>query len=89
MMEELLTIWERARTTIVYVTHNIQEAVFMADRILVLSRRPGRVLASVPVVLPRPRTDTMLGDPAFVATADRIWTLIRSQAEAALVEGKA
>jgi len=89
MMEELVTIWERARTTIVYVTHNIQEAVFMADRVLVLSRRPGRVLASVPVALPRPRTEAMLGDPAFVATADRIWGLIRSQAEAALVERQA
>jgi ABC-type nitrate/sulfonate/bicarbonate transport system ATPase subunit len=89
MMEELLAIWERARTTIVYVTHNIQEAIFMADRVLVLSRRPGRVLASVPVALPRPRTEAMLGDPAFVATADRIWGLIRSQAEAALVEGQA
>jgi NitT/TauT family transport system ATP-binding protein len=54
--------------------------------VLVLSRRPGRVLASVPVALPRPRTEAMLGDPSFVATADRIWGLIRSQAQAALVE---
>ena len=89
MMEELLAIWERARTTIVYVTHNIQEAVFMADRVLVLSRRPGRVLASVPVELPRPREEGMLGAPAFVRAADRIWSLIRSQARAALVEGDA
>jgi NitT/TauT family transport system ATP-binding protein len=59
----------------------------MADRVLVLSRRPGRVLASVPVPLPRPRTEALLGAPAFVETADRIWRLIRSQAEAALVEG--
>jgi NitT/TauT family transport system ATP-binding protein len=89
MMEELLGIWERARTTILYVTHNIQEAVFMADRVVVLSRRPGRVLATVPVALPRPRTEAMLGEPAFVRTSDRIWSLIRSQAEAALVEGHA
>ena len=89
MMEELLAIWERTRKTILYVTHNIQEAVFMADRVLVLSRRPGRVLASVPVALPRPRTEAMFGDPAFLATADRIWGLIRSQAQAALVEGAA
>jgi NitT/TauT family transport system ATP-binding protein len=89
MMEELLSVWERARTTILYVTHNIQEAVFMADRVLVLSRRPGRVLASVPVALPRPRTEAMLGAAPFTETADRIWRLIRSQAEAALVEGGA
>ena len=49
MQEELLAIWERTRKTIVYVTHNIHEAVFMADRVVVLSRRPGRVLT------PRPR----------------------------------
>ena len=80
MMEELLGIWERTRKTILYVTHNIQEAVFMADRVLVLSRRPGRVLASVPVPLARPRREAMAGERAFVETADRIWGLIRSQA---------
>jgi ABC-type nitrate/sulfonate/bicarbonate transport system ATPase subunit len=46
MQEELLAIWERTRKTIVYVTHNIHEAVWMADRVVVLSRRPGRVCAS-------------------------------------------
>ena len=87
MMEELLTLWERTRKTILYVTHNIQEAVFMADRVLVLSRRPGRVLDTVMIDLPRPRTEAMLGEPAFVRAADRIWRLIRTQAEAALLEG--
>ena len=89
MMEELLALWERTRKTILYVTHNIQEAVFMADRVLVLSRRPGRVLDTVVIDLPRPRTEAMLGDPTFVRAADRIWKLIRSQAEAALLEGGA
>jgi NitT/TauT family transport system ATP-binding protein len=84
MQEELLTIWERTRQTIVYVTHNIQEAVYMADRVVVLSRRPGRVLAEVKVELPRPRDERMLGEPAFVASVERIWSLIREQAAAAL-----
>jgi NitT/TauT family transport system ATP-binding protein len=84
MQEELLTIWERTRQTIVYVTHNIHEAVYMADRVVVLSRRPGRVLAEVKVELPRPRAERMLGDPAFVASVERIWCLIREQAAAAL-----
>jgi NitT/TauT family transport system ATP-binding protein len=89
MMEELLGIWERTRKSILYVTHNIQEAVYMADRVVVLSRRPGRVLAVVPIELKRPRTEAMHGEPTFVQAADRIWGLIKSQARAALVEGDA
>jgi NitT/TauT family transport system ATP-binding protein len=86
MQEELLAIWQRTRQTIVYVTHNIHEAVFMADRVVVLSRRPGRVLAEVKVELPRPRTEGLLGEPAFVSAVERIWGLIRDQAAQALRE---
>jgi NitT/TauT family transport system ATP-binding protein len=89
MQEELLAIWERTRQTIVYVTHNIQEAVYMADRVVVLSRRPGRVLDEIPVALPRPRTAATQGAPAFVAAADRIWSLIKGEARDALVEATA
>jgi len=89
MQEELLAIWERTRQTILYVTHNIHEAVWMADRVVVLSRRPGRVLEIVPVKLPRPRTEAMLGEPGFVQAVERIWTLIKSQAREALREGAA
>ncbi len=87
MMEELLGIWERTRTGIVYVTHNIQEAVYMADRVVVLSRRPGRILDVVPIELKRPRHEGQMGEPAFVQAALRIWGLIKSQAQAALQEG--
>jgi len=88
MMEELLGIWERTRQSILYVTHNIQEAVFMADRVAVLSRRPGRLLDVVPVPLKRPRTEAQQGEAAFVGAVDRIWSLIKSQARAALAEGQ-
>ena len=88
MMDELLSIWERTRQSILYVTHNIQEAVFMADRVIVLSRRPGEVLDVVPIKLGRPRRESAPGDPVFVQAADRIWGLIKSQAQAALLEGE-
>ena len=88
MMEELLGIWERTRTSILYVTHNIQEAVYMADRVVVLSRRPGRILEVVPVELKRPRHDAQMGEPGFVQASERIWGLIKSQAQAALFEGR-
>jgi NitT/TauT family transport system ATP-binding protein len=86
MMDELLGIWERTRQSILYVTHNIQEAVFMADRVIVLSRRPGEVLDVVPIKLPRPRREGQQGEPGFVQAADRIWGLIKSQAQAALLD---
>ena len=89
MQEELLAIWERTRQTILYVTHNIHEAVWMADRVVVLSRRPARVLEIVTVELKRPRTEAMLGEPAYVHAVERIWTLIKSQARDALREGAA
>jgi NitT/TauT family transport system ATP-binding protein len=89
LMHELLQVWERTRKSIVYVTHNIQEAVFMADRVIVLSRRPGRILDVVPIPLDRPRTDRTMSDPVFARAADRIWNLVRSQAREALVEADA
>ena len=88
MQEELLLIWERTRKTILYVTHNIQEAVYLADRVVVLSRRPGRVLATVPVELGRPRAEALLGKPEFAEAVERIWALIKGEAQRALEEAR-
>jgi NitT/TauT family transport system ATP-binding protein len=85
LQEELTRIWQETDLSVLYVTHNIPEAVYFADRVVVLSRRPGRVTATVPVDLPRPRSP-LGGDPAFAALCDRIWGLIRRDAEEALNE---
>jgi len=89
LQEELLTIRERTRKTIVYVTHTIQEAVWLADRVVVLSRRPGRVLATVPIPLGRPRTEAQLVEPGFVGAVERLWSLIKAEALGALREAPA
>jgi NitT/TauT family transport system ATP-binding protein len=86
MQEELLGVWERTRKTILYVTHNIHEAVYMADRVVVLSRRPGQLLAEVPVALPRPRVEALMAAPAFLDAVERIWGLIKAQAREAVRE---
>ncbi|NJL57951.1 ABC transporter ATP-binding protein [bacterium] len=62
---DLLRVWSRHAQTVLMVTHDIQEAVFLADRVLVLSRRPGRIVADVTIPLPRPRRLEMVYTPEF------------------------
>jgi NitT/TauT family transport system ATP-binding protein len=66
MAIELLRIWDGART-VIFVTHSIGEAVLLSDRVIVLSSRPGRVVADVPIELPRPRDEQLRASEAFVA----------------------
>jgi NitT/TauT family transport system ATP-binding protein len=79
--DELLSLWRQTGTTIVLVTHSISEAVFLSDRVLVMSRRPGRIVAEVPVEVPRPRSLTGSGKSTFGAAADAVRRILaRSEA---------
>jgi NitT/TauT family transport system ATP-binding protein len=65
MNEEVLKIWDRTKKTVFMITHSISEAVFMSDRVVVMSPRPGRVIAEVDIPLPRPRKLDMLSEERF------------------------
>ena len=67
MQTELLRIWEQGRKTVLFVTHQIDEAVFLSDRVLVFARRPGRLQETVEIKLPRPRALAIKRTPEFVA----------------------
>jgi NitT/TauT family transport system ATP-binding protein len=86
MQTELLRIWEAGRKTVLFITHQIDEAIFLSDRVIVLGRRPGRIREVVPVDLPRPRTLAMKRQPEFVAMVDRIWSLIETDVRDSLKE---
>lgn len=79
MQAELLRIWNAAKKTVVFVTHQIDEAVYLSDRVVVMSPRPGRILADIPIELPRPRPLEVKRTPAFAAYADQIWKLLSIQ----------
>ena len=86
MQELLLGIWERERKTVVFVTHDIEEAVFLASRVLVMSARPGRIKAEVPVDLPHPRDYRVKTSPEFNALKARLTEEIRAEAVLAASE---
>ena len=86
---ELLRIWGQTaprseRKTAVFITHDIEEAVFLADRVVVMSSHPGRVRAVLPIDLPRPRGESLRADPRFGHLTEQIWGLIRDEAYRAI-----
>lgn len=79
LQEEIARISSEAGKTVIFVTHGIDEAVFLADRVVVMSPRPGRVRNEVVVPLPRPRTAEMRSDPWFVSTVKDLWETLKPE----------
>jgi NitT/TauT family transport system ATP-binding protein len=86
MQTELMRIWEEGRKTVLFVTHQIDEAVFLSDRVLVFARRPGRVRENVTISLPRPRALAIKRTSEFVQYVDHIWRLIEDDVRASVIE---
>jgi NitT/TauT family transport system ATP-binding protein len=79
MQENLLDIWREFGNTVVFVTHDIDEAVFLSDRIVVMSASPGRIIADIKVNLPRPREQSLLTSPEFMQLKRQCLDLIRQE----------
>jgi len=77
MGHELLRIWSTTSKTVVFITHSLTEAVYLADEVLVMSARPGRIIDRIHVDLPRPRSYEMMATDVFGRLRDRIWQQIR------------
>src|SRR5690606_23382954 len=85
VMQEILTnMWQRLRISVLFITHDIDEAIFLSDRIYVMTARPGRIKAEIPIDLPRPRTPAMMSSPAFIALVQRVRALIREESLASM-----
>ncbi|GAA0710851.1 ABC transporter ATP-binding protein [Dactylosporangium roseum] len=83
LQEELLAIWQKNARTVVFVTHSLDEAILLGDRVVVMSARPGRIIGEHHVPFPRPRTPDIRATAEFAALEQRIWEQLRSEVEQA------
>ncbi len=86
MQEELQTLWYEARKTVIFITHDIEEAIYLADRVVVFTARPGRTKADVAIELPRPRAIEVKKSAIYMEYRNRIWDLLRDEVLAARKE---
>jgi NitT/TauT family transport system ATP-binding protein len=77
LQSEVLRIWERQHNTVIFVTHDIEEALYLGDYVVVLAGRPARIVETLEVPFPRPRSDETRGDPRIAALKRRLWALLQ------------
>jgi NitT/TauT family transport system ATP-binding protein len=80
MQELLLDVWEQAHKTVLFITHDIDEAIFLGDRVCVMTARPGQIKEEISIDLPRPRTPDVLMSPEFIEVKRKVAGLIREEA---------
>jgi NitT/TauT family transport system ATP-binding protein len=85
VMQQILTnMWQRFRLSVLFITHDIEEAIFLSDRVYVMTARPGRIKAEVEIALPRPRTAEMMSSIEFTQILHKLRNLIREESLAAM-----
>ena len=85
MQAELLRIWKESGKTVLFITHQINEAIYLADRCIVFGSRPGRVKKMIPIELPRPRDLSIKRDPKFLEYEDQLWGLIEEEVKKTMI----
>jgi NitT/TauT family transport system ATP-binding protein len=88
MQQELLRIWNQDRKTVIFITHQIDEAIYLADRVFVFTVRPGRVKTIIPIPFPRPRHLDIKRTPEFIGYVDQVWKLIEEEVRASVMAGE-
>ena len=86
MQSELLRIWRESRKTVLFITHQINEAIYLADRVIVFAARPGRVKSTIKIDIPRPRDLSIKRDPRFLKYEDEVWNLIEEEVKKTMIQ---
>ena len=86
MQSELLRIWREANKTVLFITHQINEAIYLADRVIIFGARPGRVKQTIKIDLPRPRDLSVKRDPQFLKYEDQVWNLIEEEVKKTMIQ---
>jgi NitT/TauT family transport system ATP-binding protein len=79
LQEQLLQTWSQEKRTVVFITHDVDEAVVLANRVVVMAARPGRIVDVIDVDLPYPRNEQVRLSPAFTALRNRVWSAVHHQ----------
>src|SRR5207244_1946749 len=79
LQEELLQIWEQDRRTVMFITHSLEEAILLGDRVVIMSARPGKILSDYKVEFERPRKPEIRGSAEFAELHERIWEQLRQE----------